>query len=167
MAERSFFRTGLLLLALALLLQGCGFKLREASRLPSSISPVYIQGLGEFDALRLELVQQINLGGVQVTDDREAAGSRLQVSQHRSDKRTLAVDSSGKVIEYELHEQASFRLLDPAGLELATPQRASVLRTQLDSGTRVLARQNEEQMLRQEMRKELAGQMIRRLQSSL
>jgi len=166
MPGKSVLRPFLLLLALALL-SGCGFQLRGKIALPANIGPVHIQGLGEYDEVRRELVQLIRFNDIQVTGQREQAGSILRISDRSSDRRVLSVDGNGNVAEYELHEGARFTLLAKDGTTLVESQPVSTLNTYLNSETEVLGKQQEEGQLRKDMQRDLAAQIMRRLQAQL
>ena len=156
-----------LVLAAAALLQACGFHLRGEVQLPSSISPVHIQGLPPYHDLRIELAQLMDTNSVNISDTPEGASTVLRISKLEETRRTLSVDSSGNVAEYELHLQATFDMIDSAKNELVSMQTAGVTQDYVNTGTLALGKQHEESTLRKEMRRDLAGQIVRRLQSQL
>lgn len=159
---------GLVSLLLALiLLAGCGFQLRGSVALPGNIAPVYIQGLGEYDDLRLELAQIFSFSDIQVSADPQAAASTLKISNRSSDRRVLSVDGNGNVAEYELHEGAQFTLLAADGSALVESQTVNTITTYLNAETEVLGKQQEEGTLRQDLRRDLASQIMQRLQAQL
>ncbi len=160
-------RTLLPILISVLLLSGCGFQLRGGVSLPASLSPVHIQGIGQQDALHRELTQLIRYGDLETTDHRQQAGSVLLISHRSSDRRVLSVDGNGKVAEYELHEGVRFTLLDGKGRTLVESQPVDTLTTYLNSETEVLGKQQEEQQLRDDIRRDLAAQIMRRLQAQM
>lgn len=166
MPGKSVLRPLLLLLSLVLL-SGCGFQLRGKITLPSTIGPIHIQGLGEYDEVRRELVQLFRFNEIQVIDNRQQAGSTLQISNRSSDRRVLSVDGNGNVAEYELHEGASFALLGKNGQALVKQQSVSILTSYLNSETEVLGKQQEEAQLRRDIQRDLAAQIMRRLQTQL
>ena len=156
-----------LIVITALLFQGCGFQLRGISNLPAFISPVYIQGLAQNHPLQVELVQLLESSATATTADGEAAASTLQISNYSSDRRVLSVDGSGKVAEYELREGVQFQLVNATGTELVAAQPVSVIQSYINTEDEVLGKQQEEGILRTAMRRDLAGQIMRRLQSQL
>lgn len=166
MIGKKIYQWILPLLALALL-QGCGFQLRGAVALPGNIAPVYIQGPGQYDELRLELTQIFSFSDIQVVTDPKAAASTLKISGRSSDRRVLSVDGNGNVAEYELHEGAHFSLVAADGSVLVEPQTVSTITTYLNSETEVLGKQQEEGSLRKDLRRDLASQIMRRLQAQL
>jgi LPS-assembly lipoprotein len=161
----------LILLAMLILLQGCGFQLRgtEASgvNLPPDISPVQIQGLANRNILKLELENRFLTSGIQITDDAEQAVSVLQITNRRSDRRVLTVDSSGKVIDYELNESLSFNLTDRAGNERVAMQSVNLIQSYTNRATQLLGSEQEETSLREDLWRRLSDQVFRRLSVQL
>ncbi len=156
-----------LLLLMASLVQGCGFQLRGSVALPSSIGPVYIQGLGEYDELRRELAQMLSFSDIPLASESKGAGSTLKISHRSTDRRVLSVDGNGNVAEYELHEGARFALIGSDGQALVEEQPVSAITTYLNTETQVLGKQQEEGVLRKDLQRDLASQIMRRLQAQL
>jgi LPS-assembly lipoprotein len=71
------------------------------------------------------------------------------------------------VAEYELHEGATFSLIAADGHELVKEQIVSITSTYLNSETEVLGKQQEEGTLRKDMQRDLASQIMRRLEAQL
>ena len=166
MSGKTFLPIGTVIFVTLLLLQGCGFHLRGTADLPASISPIHIQGLGEYDELRIELTQLLESNNIDVVEERTQASSQLRVIRSNS-RRVLSVDGSGKVAEYELQEGAKFTLVSAEGIELVSEQSIDLIQTYLNAEDQVLGKQQEESMLRKDMHRDLAGRLIRRLQSQL
>jgi len=159
-----------LLLALLVLLQGCGFHLRGSSvsaNLPAAISPIHIQGLPSSDVFRQELESQLLNSDAQVTNDAAQAASLMRITNKRSKRRVLTVNSSGKVLEYELKESLSFSLSDRAGNERIPVQSVQLIQIYTNSEDDVLGGEHEEDSLREEMWRRLADQVLRRLSAQL
>lgn len=88
---------------------------------------------------------------------------RLLLYGEQSDRRVLSVISVGKVDEYLLRYQASFRLVDADGRPLSAPQTVRVLREHQFDRFNVLAKEREEQELQDDMRRDAAQQILRQL----
>jgi LPS-assembly lipoprotein len=166
MMQRWSFRTVVAVMVL-LVVQGCGFELRGIHSLPASISPLYIEGVKRNNELTEALTSQLNSAGVVVTQERKAASAILRLSDYNSERRVVALNKKGKVAEYELHEGLRFALLDRSGAELISSQQVNILQSYVNPEDRVLGKQLEEDSLRQDMRRDLAGQIIRRLETQL
>jgi outer membrane lipopolysaccharide assembly protein LptE/RlpB len=157
------------LLSLALLLQGCGFKLRTPPSydLTSSVSPMFIKGLARNDVLKTTLEEELNAAGVEITKDPKAATTTLSLSNHRSGRRITALDERGKAAEYELQEAITFTLISNAGVQMVPKQKVTALRTYTDTRNQVLGKEGEAVSLRVILRQDLAGQILRRLGTQL
>ncbi len=157
----------ILLSSLLLTLTACGFQLRGQVELPAGINPLFVQGLGEYDPIYRELKAQLGFSGIRIAETRTQAGAVLVISGRQSEKRVLSVDSHGKVAEYELHESLKFALRSAKGEQLLAAQRVSLNRDYVYAGEQALGKQEEEQMLREDMHKDLASEILRRMQIGL
>lgn len=159
----------LLPLLTALLLQGCGFKLRTPAsyRLPASISPLLITGLKRNDVLLARLESDLQAAGVALAQDQKKAASVLSFSPYRGGRRVTALDERGKAAEYEIREAITFALAARNGEVLVPKQEVSALRTYTDTRDRVLGKEGEALSLRAVLREDLAEQVMRRLVSQL
>lgn len=166
MAHRNFQYLALSILILSLL-QGCGFHLRGNADLPPSISPLYIEGLGDYDPLRKVLRQTLTDANVQVTDSRSQARSILQLRNQDQDRRVLSVDGSGKVVEYELHQALDFDLMGADGNTLVEEQAVGTQRAYINTESELLGKAEEESDVRDDMRRDLASRIVSRLQIQL
>lgn len=161
----------ILLLGLALALTGCGFHLRgtnaAVAKLPSSISPIYIKGLQLGHYLRTELENRFISSGTAVTEEPLEAAATLRISSLNSDRKVLAVDSSGKIVEYLLTERLTFDLVDRTGAELLQAQPVNMAQSYINPEEQVLGALQEEQTLREDMWRRMVDQIIRRMVAQL
>jgi LPS-assembly lipoprotein len=154
-------------LALAVLLAGCGFQLRgSAPALEAYDQPIFLAGLAPFSPLHRDLSRALQEADVQLSDA-AAGASVLRVSDYESTRRVLSVDSRNKVVEFELEESFRFSLHSADGVERAPSQRLRTLRIYLNPEIQVLGRATEEELLRADMRRELAQQLVTRLSHQL
>jgi LPS-assembly lipoprotein len=150
---------------LAMLLSACGFQLRGSVELPTHLSPMLVDGPSQQDPLREELAGLLENGGLSLTDDARSAASRLRILGQESRRRVLSVDNRGKAAEYLLQQEVRFTLLDKGGEAVIPEQSLSVERSYVHSVDQVLGKQNEQAMLREEMRRDLAGRILTRLRA--
>ncbi len=167
MARFKKIHFALLLAVLTLVLQGCGFHLKQGATISSAISPIVIEGLGDYNDLRIALKQLLDANDITVVKAGAPANAYLRISKHESNRRVLSVDGGGKVAEYELHERATFELASSSGESLVKSQSVETIATYLNSETEVLGKQQEESVLRQDMQRTLADSIVRRLDSQL
>ncbi|MEO5573022.1 MAG: LPS assembly lipoprotein LptE [Gammaproteobacteria bacterium] len=143
-----------------LLLQGCGFQLRGATPEAKNIPLTYVQ------AANASLLQAQLSRIDKVTENAEAAQVVLNIINESFDRRVLSVgSSSGKVREYELRYQVNFQVADKTGKELLPAQTINLTRDYLFNEMQVLGSDSEEVILRRDMVRDAAGQIMRRLQA--
>ncbi len=158
------FPPRLAVLLLALLVAGCGFQPRgQALRLSGIPAPLLISGIPPYSPLQRALARELEAAGMAVTGERAQSAAVLSVGRWRSERRVLSVDSRNKAVEYELAESARFALRSADGRELVPAQTARVLRIQFQPGDAILASDREAELVREDMRAELAAQIVRRL----
>jgi LPS-assembly lipoprotein len=169
-SPRNRRRLPALAVALALAaMAGCGFHLRGDAdvRLPDSVSPMYVDLPKVGDPLRRELRRALADAGVGVADQLSPATTRLQLSERESRTQVLAVDRSGKAVEYDAVEAVSFTLLAADRSVMVPLQRVVTDRPfTIPAGT-VLGKEEEEELLRKNARADLVGQILRRLRAQL
>lgn len=147
-----------------LLVYGCGFQPRGHSTAGGDIpSPVYISGIATFSDLHRELYRQLKITGAELAPVAAEGTYILHIDEVDADTRLLSVNSRNRAVEYELIESATFGLRSKAGQEMVAPQRITVLRIQYRPEQEVLGSDREAELLRQDMREELAGRIIQRL----
>ena len=81
----------------------------------------------------------------------------------QSESRILSITATGKVDEYLLKYEVSFRLLGKDGKLLSPPQTVKVQRDHQFDRLNVLAKEREEQELRRDMQRDAVQQILRRL----
>jgi LPS-assembly lipoprotein len=152
---------------LSLVLSGCGFHLRGTGsyQFPESLSTLRVVVAGSqaaYDPLRAEMEDALrSQAGVTVTGDPEAPA--LILSRESTDSQVLAVRATGKAAEYRLRYELGFELQDAQGGELAPRQVLRLVRDYTFDPLNVLAKEREEQELRESMRRDAVQQILRRL----
>ena len=87
----------------------------------------------------------------------------LQLYGERLDSEVLSVDSTGKVAQYLLKYQVSFRLSDKDGKPLSEPQTVRAQREQSFDRLNVLLTERETQEQQRAMRRDAVQQILQRL----
>lgn len=161
---RGNFSSALLALACVLLLSGCGFHLRGALPLPEVMERTYVAG-GDGSELYYEMENALLNAGAEVVASTEEASAVLTLHSQRLARRVLSVDTEGRAAEYELALLVLFSLREQTGRVLADRQRISVVRDFSFDPDNVLAKDDEEAVLRREMIRFAVAQMMRQAQS--
>lgn len=162
---------GLLFAAGVLPLASCGFHLRgtQAAAWPASIPQVRVvvaDSRAAYDPLKLEMQSALrSQARVSVAE----AGELPQLVLHgeRMDQQVLSVGTTGRVSEYLVRYEVSFRFLGSDGKELVTDQTVRLQRDYTFDPQNVLAKEREEAELKAAMRRDAVQQILRRLSRSL
>lgn len=148
----------------ALLLSGCGFKLRGAPDF--AFQSLYVNA-GETSPFGNEIRR--NLASVAaltlVTDAREQASAQaiLDILYEAREKTVVGVNTSGQVREFQLRTRLRFRLRTPQGKELIEPTELLLHRDISFNESAVLAKEAEEGLMYRDMQSDIVQQIIRRL----
>jgi LPS-assembly lipoprotein len=100
---------------------------------------------------------------VKVTENRSEATAVLDIIDDEQKKNVLSVNSSGKVLEYQLQQTIQFDVKTIDNLPLLEPQRVSMTRDYLYSNTDVLSKEREEVVVRRSLQRELVGLAMLRI----
>lgn len=152
---------------LCLVLSGCGFHLRGLDRavLPAELAELRVvvqDSAAAHDPLLVAMRETLSTrAGARITERAEAP--LLVLSGERIASQVLSVGTTGKVSEYLLRYEVSFRLLDAEGKERLAPQTIRLQRSYTFDPLNVLAKEREEQDIVRAMRSDAAGQIVRRL----
>lgn len=143
-----------------LALPACGYHLRGAVDLPDELKHIYIEGAGAY--LHQELKQSLRSADGDLVESPDLAGMIIRVVRDDMRRRVLALDNQGKAIEYELNYTVSFLLLDPKGRILLDRQDIEIDRDFFNSQQDILAKNNEELVIREEIYRQAVRSMFSR-----
>jgi LPS-assembly lipoprotein len=157
----------LVLCTLYFSLISCGFHLRGTSKVetPTALSVLQVRVEGNLQENNPLLVTVKNTLRTQTDIQIQESGDapRLVLYGEQVGSRVLSVTSAGKVDEYLLKYEVSFRLVDAGNKLLSEPQTVKLQRDHQFDRLNVLAKEREEQELRREMQRDAAQQILRRL----
>jgi LPS-assembly lipoprotein len=151
-----------LLLCTATALSSCGFSLRGTAVLPAELQTMQVQSADPNSDITRELRRVLRNNDVSV-DAAESSGYSLQVGQEQNSERALSVNSQARAGEYQLTMSVPFQLLN-AGTPVLGPETITLERVYLADPENAAAKSDEAQLIQREMRRELALQILRRLQ---
>lgn len=150
-----------------MLLVSCGFHLRgQALRLPPEFATlrVVLQGSNQpndplLSAVRGTLRSQ---AGARIVEDTDVP--TLVLSPERVESQVLSVQiATAKASEYRLRYVVGFELRNAAGQTALAPQTLRLQRDYTFDATRVLAKEEEQDELLRELRRDAAQQIVRRI----
>ena len=147
---------------LALLLSACGFHLRGQATYVMPFKTLHIRSANEFAPFIIELKRAIQAQGVQLTPMTEAQ-LVLHVASETINKQILSLSGAGRVLEFQLSYQVMLRVYDRQQQDWVAPLEINLRRNLPYDDTQVLAKEAEEALLYQDMRKDAVQQIVRRL----
>lgn len=152
-----------LCLFLGLALTGCGFQLRGGSSVPEAVQPLALKcGPPVPDQLCRAVQEQLARDGVELAGESEATAI-LQLSNFRQERRASAVTSRAAAAEYTLRQSVELQLISANQTPLIATERVNSAVIYRYDETNVLAKQQEEKSLQNELSANLARQVLFRL----
>ena len=150
-------------LALALVLAGCGFRLRGTAEVP--FQTLYVPNATS--GIALDLKRNIQAGThARVVDDAKGADAVLQFLEETRAKEILSLTAQGRVREFQLRYRVGFRVHDGKGQEFLPASTIQLTRDVTFNDTEILAKEQEEQLLFRDMQSDMVQQIMRRLASA-
>lgn len=146
---------------------GCGFRPRGSRKAVGDVGPVFVDADRDVSIaqdLRNALVRRDFV----LAENRDEAEVLLRVTDERINERTVSVQSSGRVSEFELSHGVGLvvQRVDLGELvsadSLREANRVRVTREYTYDETEVLGKENEALILRRELREELVTQVVLR-----
>lgn len=155
---KSVVRAWILTLAIASLIS-CGFHMRGATDV--AFDNIYIQG--STLVISKNLRKALNTNGVKVLDNAANAELLLEMVGEESEKRILSLAGGGTVNEFELFYRVHYRT---KVAEAATWNQVQTVEARRDftySDANLLAKQDEEKRLNEDMHRDVISGIMRRI----
>ncbi|MCU7835935.1 MAG: hypothetical protein KZQ83_11880 [gamma proteobacterium symbiont of Taylorina sp.] len=156
------FRTYSLLFTL-FFLSACGFQLRGAIDLPALYEKVYLVDKGYLD-IAGPLKKRLKNAGVSIVSSSDSASSTVILLARDFQRRAMNI-AGREIREYELRLNISFVVQDHQGAQLGEQQTVNVVRNYENDQNNALSKDNEEQIIRQEMNQTAVTQILYRLKA--
>lgn len=157
----------LLTLALCLLITACGFQLRGSDSAGVPVDNLYLDIGGSGDIGR-EVREQLRLTDTNLTETAKESDYILRITNHQYNREVLSVSPrTGKVEEYELTLSVMVSVATPEGESLVSNERISATRDYVFDETAVIASGDEQQLLREEMTRQIANLALLRARSAI
>jgi LPS-assembly lipoprotein len=143
---------------------GCGFHLRSQYALPEALAVTYVDG-NPRSQIVIGLKRSLRSSETQIATQKDGATAIVRVFDESTGRRVLSVGSDGNVTEYEVNYTVSFQLAY-SGEDPQPAQTLRLTRSYVFDSVGVLGSGEEEQTLRNEMRRDLVRLIMQRLQSA-
>jgi LPS-assembly lipoprotein len=146
------------------LLGGCGFHLQGHTPLPPVVRTPFLEAPDRQSDFIQYLRHALLSNGAQLTPERDKASAVVSILRDSVARRVLSVSATNQPNQYEVTYTVGFTV-SAAGKELLPPQEVSATRTYSFDERILLAKNHEEEILRQDMARDLADMVMRRLAS--
>jgi LPS-assembly lipoprotein len=149
---------------LAALLGGCGFHLQGRTPLPQVVRTPYLEAPDRQSDFVQYLRHALLSNGAQLTPEKDKASAVVSILRDSVARRVLSVSATNQPNQYEVTYNVAFSV-SAGGQELLPPQELAATRTYSFDERLLLAKNHEEEILRQDMARDLADMVMRRLAS--
>jgi LPS-assembly lipoprotein len=148
----------------AALLGGCGFHLQGRAPLPQVVRSPYLEVPDRQSDFVQYLRHALVSNGAQLTPQKDKASAVVSILRDNVTRRVLSVSATNQPNQYEVTYTVGFSV-SAADQELLPPQELTATRTYSFDERLLLAKNHEEEILRQDMARDLADMVMRRLAS--
>ena len=156
----------LIVLCLSLLVAACGFKPRASLAVASSLGPVAVSTADPYSPLGQGLATALRRAGVAEATAGQPSAT-LQVVSENMRTRPLAVDAAAQVREYETIDPVEFELRGADGAVRVPRQAVELSREYTYDALASAGSPAEQQLLQEELRREMQAAILRRLDAAL
>ena len=161
--KMSIRATSLIVLLLSLLLAACGFHLRGQDAFALPFQTLYVKSVNDSAPFINELKHALQVNDIQIVDTPEQAQVTLHIVSEAADRQILSLSGGGRVREYRLQYRVSLRVYDSKQQDWLAPEEITLRRDFSYDDTQVLAKEQEENLLYQDMRGDAVQQVLRRM----
>ena len=150
---------------LLLLLTACGYRLRGSIAMPESLKNMYV--FNASPQLQNELKSVLKASKSQLAASPNDASIVIKILNEEIKTRVLSIGSTGKSNESELNYFLQFQFYDNQENALMEEQRIEIAREYFNDQTAVLAKSNEEQIIRKEIYKQAVRMLMLRAEAAV
>jgi LPS-assembly lipoprotein len=153
------------ILITALLISACGYHLRGALDLPAGMNNVYLEGGSA--QLRDQFKRAMEISSVPLASSPETAGIIVKIFDEDSQRRVLSLGSGGTANDFELSYRFDYELVDAKNKVLSARQPIEIKREYYNNQVAVIAKDNEEAVIRNEMYQQAVRTIVNRARVAL
>jgi len=150
---------------MALLLTACGYHLRGAMELPAGLKNIYLEG-GSAE-LREQFKRAMEISSVPLASSPETAGIIIKIFDEDSQSNVLSLGSGGTANDFELGYRFDYEIVDSKNKVLSVRQPIEIKREYYNDQLAVIAQDNEEKVIRNEMYQQAVRTIVNRARVAL
>lgn len=155
----------LIVILLALGLGACGYHLRGVGRPAVDFKKVYLEGAS--GPLRAQFKSVLELSSGRLTEDPKEADLRVIVVGEDLKHRSVSLNFSGRSNETELIYELETELAGAGNTPLPANKPIQIIREYFSDQQAILARSNEESVIRREIYQQAARTLLERAQTQI
>ncbi|MGZ5030611.1 MAG: LPS-assembly lipoprotein LptE [Methylobacter sp.] len=141
-------------------MSACGYHLRGALELPANMKNVYVEG-GSSSLLE-QFKQVMKSSSAQLASSRKDAGIVVKIANEQFNRRVLSLSSRGKSNEFELEYRLDYEFADAKDAVLMPRQSVDVRREYYNDQQFMIAKDQEEAVIRNEMYQQAVQTIVNR-----
>jgi len=145
---------------MALLLSACGYHLRGAIQLPENMKSIYVEGGS--GALLEQFKQVMKASSAQLSNSRAGAGIVIKIFNEDFNRRVLSLSARGKSNEFELNYRLDYEFANAKDVTLMERQSVEIKRDYYNDQQYIIAKDNEETGIRNEMYQQAVQTIVNR-----
>lgn len=150
----------IVILCSALLTSACGYHLRGAYDLPNAMKSIFLQGGSQ--AFRDQFKAMLISSSGQLVESPEKADVILRIYNEEIVRRALSLSQTGRSNDIELAGHLEYELVDPKKGVLVAKEPIDFRREYFNDQQEVIAKDNEETVIRKEMYQQVVRTIINR-----
>ena len=147
-----------------LAVSACGFRLAGSEPLPAVLARPYLSLKNPYSDFSREFEHRLKSAGAALQSVRADSTASIEVTKDLVETRTQSVTAQNIPTEYELVYTVTFVVKGP-DKQLLAPQTISLSQNYSFEENALLAKENEADVLRQQMARDLVGIAVHRLSS--
>ena len=153
-------KRNLLVMGLAILLSACGFQLRGTGTNQLTITELDVSARNAYGDTVRQLRQILENSGVKLTAN---APYKMVLTSEKETQRAASYSGNGGTAEYQLTNVVNYEIRGHNNLTLLS-NRVEANKVYLQDGSNIAGANQEGQMIRKEMRRDLVQQLVLRLE---
>jgi LPS-assembly lipoprotein len=160
----SYRGKALLAASLVLAVVACGFHRQGVTPMPAVMKVTYVDARDERTDFMRRLTRALETRGATLTPTRGSASAVLRIERDETGQRVLSVSARNTPTEYEIFYTVTYAVTSN-GAEILSPQTLTLTRDYSFDEEALLAKQHEEEILREALAGDLVNLVMRRLAS--
>lgn len=149
-----------LAITLTLAVSGCGFQLRGSYELP--YKTLFVTSAGS-SVIASQIRRELTDTPTKLMSASKDADATVTIIEERRDRQILSLSGAGRAVEYELRMSVTYQFVDKSGVVVIPTSQLELKRILVYNERQVIASQQEEALLYQDMERDATGQILRRM----